>query len=562
MFLKAATLMVLVALSLACARPDVQPEPTADGVQVSTAPGAPPSVGGDTSLSACPPRQAVLRIGAVHTGDVFSPHPIETRFSSTHYGRLHQLPLFGADPLETKVEAAYGATESWEFAPGAKSIKLKLWKGLTFNDGSPVTAEDVKFSIEALGSEFADPQGAGIIQAFGAKATVIDDLNLQVDFKEGAVTFVTELSPLVYPAYVFSKKHHSNGAITQAAVDAFREKPLASGPYEVVNREAEKFIILKSARKDPVMGCPTYDRIEVRHIPEMGTRMAQIQTGQLDIAQGDRDLIDEAKAAGMKIASKPAANIIGLYFFQTHLPHNVLKDVRLRQAAAYAIDHQTIAKTIWKGVGVEPWGCTWPPPSEISTSEPAYVKGCGTPYPFDQGKARALLAEAGYSASNKPKIKLVFWSNYPEEADLAQAMQPMLNAVGFDAQIDRISRAEGNRRRAQEGMADSIMFFGPGDRATALAGAYSVYGPFQDYGPKDDKEVADALARASRAGAEPEYKKAMAEIGRLVHDKAYGPGFFAAGSIWFLSSKVPNWGLEVDKGRGPLNLSALVTKRG
>src|SRR5439155_3057291 len=156
--------------------------------------------------------------------------------------------------------------------------------------------------------------------------------------------------------------------------------------------------------RDPVLGCPTYDRIEVRNIPETGTRMAQLQTGQLDIAEGHRDLIDEAKVMGAKVVSKPGANLIGLYVFQAHLPDNVFKDVRVRQAAAYAIDHDTLAKTIWKGIGISQWGCTWPPPSEISTANPDYVKACGTPYPFDQAKARQLLADAGYGPSNKPRI--------------------------------------------------------------------------------------------------------------------------------------------------------------
>jgi peptide/nickel transport system substrate-binding protein len=535
-------------------------QPPAAEKQAPAAPAAAPAVAQDSSLASCPPRQPLLRVGGVFTGE-FSPHPMEARFSDTHYTRLHQLPLFGADPLETKLDAAYGAAESWEFAPGAQSLKVKLWKGLTFNNGDPVTAEDVKFSVEAASSDFADPQLTGIMKAFGAKAQVVDELTIQIEFKNAAVTFPIELSPLVYPLIVVSKKSHSNGEITQQSFDAFREKPAAAGPYQVVSREVQKNVILTAARKDPLLGCPTYDRVEVRHIPEMGTRMAQLQTGQIDIAQGERDLIDQAKGFGAKTASKADANIIGLYIFQTHLPQNVFRDVRVRQAAAYAIDHELIARTIWKGEGVVPWGCTWPPPTEISAQDPAYVEACGKPYPYDPNKAKELLAAAGYGPSNRPPAKLVFNVNYPEEADLAQAMQPMLNAVGFDAQVEPTDRAERDRRRNQEGLANNILFFGPGGRATALAGAYSVYGPGQGFGPKDDPELEQALARASSATTEADYKKAMADIGRIVHDKAYGPGFFSAGSIWFLSSKIPDWGLEKSIGRAPLNLAALVTKR-
>lgn len=520
------------------------------------------AIGPAGDLSACPARQPVLRVGGVMSSENFSPHPMETRFSSIHYTRLHQLPLFGADPLETKLDPAYGAAESWEFANDATILRVKLHEGLTFNNGDPVTAQDVVFSLELAGSDFADPQLTGIIRAFAPTAEAQNDRELTIHFKEGAVIFPTELSPLVYPLFIVSKKYHSNGAITQAAFDAFREQPLAAGPYEVVSREVQRGMVLKAARQDPLLGCPTYDRVEVYNIPETGTRLAQFQTGQLDLAEGNRDLIEQAKAMGAKVVSKPAANVIGLYFFQTYSPTNILKDVRLRQAATYAIDHETLAKSIWLNEGVQPWGCTWPPPTEISMADPAYVAACGTPYPYDPTKARQLLADAGYGPDNKPKIKLVFWGNYPEDGDLAQAMQPMLNAVGFDTQIERVERAEWERRRWIEGALDnSIMFFGPGGRATSLAGSYSVYGPTQGIGPKDDADVVAALAHAASANTEQEYVKATIELGKLVHDRAYGPGFFAAGSIWFLRPNVPDWGLGQSKGRAPLNLAALVTKR-
>src|SRR5690242_7237053 len=66
-----------------------------------------------TSLASCPPRQPVLRIAIVSGGESYSSHPAETRFSSTHFTRLHQMPLIGADPKEERIDAAYGAAESW-----------------------------------------------------------------------------------------------------------------------------------------------------------------------------------------------------------------------------------------------------------------------------------------------------------------------------------------------------------------------------------------------------------------------------------------------------------------
>jgi peptide/nickel transport system substrate-binding protein len=515
----------------------------------------------DKSLAGCPEPKAVLRI-AGHINEEFTPHPAENRFASIHYTRLHQMPLFGTDPREEKIDAAFGVAESWEFLPGAKGLVVTLRDGLTFNNGDPITAEDVVFSIKLASSDFAEDQIKATLRGIRVTAEVVDKRKVRIDFGKGAPTFVHEMSPMVFPIYVTSKKYHSDGVISQEAFDRFRKNPLATGPYRVVDRQAQRFITLEAARKDPLLGCPVYRRIEFRNISEFGTRLAQFRTGQQDIIEGSRDFLGRADAIGARPATKPAAHMIGLYLFQTWHKRNVFHDERVRKAAAYAIDHKLIAKSIWRDVGVTPWGCTWPPSTELSTMNPKYVEACGIPYPYDPDKARELLAAAGFPAGRGPSIKLVYWNNYPEEADFAQAIQPMLEKVGFKVAIDPIDRAEyARRRKNDEGYVDSILFFGPGGRITSLAGSYSVWGPTEHWGPKHDKEVVDALAAASRATSLEEYTEATATLGRLVHDRAYGPGFFASSSLWFVSKKVPDWGLEKSRGRGPLNLAALVTRR-
>jgi len=526
---------------------------------VAAATGAEKATG--TSLAGCPPRKPVLRI-AGHFNEEFTPHPAENRFASTLYTRLHQMPLIGADPWEDNVDAAFGVAESWEFLPGAKGLTIKVRDGLTFNNGDPITAEDVVFSIKLAASNFAEDQIKAALKGIGVTAEVVDKRQVRINFAEGSPTFVHEISPLVFPIYVTSKKYHSDGTISQEAFDRFRQKPLAAGPYRVVDRQAQRFITLEADRKDPLLGCPVYARIEIRNIAELGTRLAQFRTGQQDIIAGSRDLLDKAKSMGGRAANKPAAHMIGLYLFQTWHKNNIFHDERVRKAAAYAVDHKLIAKTIWGDIGVTTWGCTWPPSTELSTMNPKYIEACGTPYPHDPKKARELLAAAGYSAERAPNIKLVYWGNYPEEADFAQAMQPMLEKVGFKVTIDPIDRAEyARRRKSGEGYINSIMFFGPGGRVTSLSGSYSVYGPTMKWGPKQDKDVVEALTAASKANDLQEYTDATAKLGKLVYDRAYGPGFFAASSVWFVRKNVPDWGLEKSRGRGPLNLTALVTQR-
>jgi peptide/nickel transport system substrate-binding protein len=514
---------------------------------------APGAAGG--TLAACPARKPVLRVAGVFTEE-FSPHPVETRFASTHYARLFLTPLFGSDPWEEKVDARYGVAESWSYLPGARGIEIKLRKGLTFNNGEPITAKDVAFSIRLFMSKFAEDQIAAALRGMDLKIDVRDEHNLRIDFAKGSVTFAQEFSTLVFPLYVTSESYHSGGDISQQSIDRFRAAPLAAGPYRVVSRQAQQLIVLEAARKDPLLGCPTYDRVEIRNLPETGTRMAQFRTGALDIVAGNRDLIQQARSMGAQIVEKPANNMIGLYLFQTYLENNVFRDVRVRQAAAHAIDHKLIAETIWKGAGVEPWGCTWPPSTEISRQNAAYAAACGAPYAYDPARARQLLSEAGFGGS-RPAIKLVYWGNYPEEAALAEAMQPMLNAAGFNATVEKIERVEFNRRTNNKGFANSIMFFGPGGRVTSLSGSYFAYAGAM--GPTQDKDVQNALARATGAATLDEYMAATAEIARYGHERAYSPGFFAAASIFFVRKGIEDWGLKRSVGRGPLNLVPLVT---
>jgi len=514
-----------------------------------------------TSLSTCPARQPSLRIAIVSGGESYSSHPAETRFSSTHFTRLHQMPLIGADPKEDRIDASYGIAESWSFLPGAKGMVVKLRDGLTFNDGSPITAEDVTFSLELAKSKFADPQISGTLAGIGVTARVIDPKTVQFDFANGSPTFDIEISAMVFPFYVTSKAYHSNGEISEAAFDRFRAKPLAGGPYRVVARTAKDSITLLADRRDPLLGCPVYDRIEIREVLETGTRMNQFRTGQFDLISGSRDLLVQARSIGATVYYKPDGNMVGFYFFQTDRTDNVFHDVRLRQAAAYAIDHKLIAEAIWNGVGLKPWGCSWPPSTEISTRNSRFVKACGTPYSYDPAKARQLLAAAGYAPGKGPAVRLEYNVSYPEEGAFAEAAQQMLNAVGFNATVARVTLTERNRRRTAGEHVNSILFFGSGGRLTSLAGSYSVYGPDQQWGPKHDTDVIRALKRASAADTVEEYMEATADLAELVHGRAYGPGFFSAGSVWFVRKGIPDWGLEQSQGRGPLNLAALVTRR-
>jgi hypothetical protein len=141
-------------------------------------------------------------------------------------------------------------------------------------------------------------------------------------------------------------------------------------------------------------------------------------------------------------------------------------------------------------------------------------------------------------------------------------MQPMLKAIGIDAQIKQVTRTAELTTRNQEQEPNTMFFFGPGERVTALSGAESVWGPDQHWGPRQDTDVQNALKKAATAATMEDYTNATVELGQLVHDRAYGPGFFDAAAIWGVGAKVPDWGLSKSRGRTDLTLAALTTQAG
>ena len=78
-----------------------------------------------------------------------SPHPVETRFASTHYSRLYLAPLFGSDPWEEKVDGKYGVAESWTYLPGARGIEIADPKAREVVYGMPYSEWKSKYQKEA-----------------------------------------------------------------------------------------------------------------------------------------------------------------------------------------------------------------------------------------------------------------------------------------------------------------------------------------------------------------------------------------------------------------------------
>lgn len=273
--------------------------------------------------------------------------------------------------------------KSWKIAEDWSTMKFVLDERAKFHNGDPVTAADVKFSFErAMRPELKYIIGNELKRHI-KKVEVIDDHNLIVHLSEP------------YPDF-FDKCSEYFGIVPKAYINKvgdaeFAKHPIGAGPFKVVNFQQD-VIFSAEAVKDHYRQPPHIAKIHYKVVPEHATRLAMLKTGEADIIQlYEPHVTAIAETPTLRIQWSKYTMLRTLVFFDlqwTDKP-SPWKDIRVRKAAAYAINTASITKNLLRGAS-EPWG------DILAPYHPGYDSGI-KPYPYDPNKAKALLAEAGYS---------------------------------------------------------------------------------------------------------------------------------------------------------------------
>ncbi len=296
---------------------------------------------------------------------------------------------------------------TWEF---------KLRKGVTFHNGTPLTAKDVKFSFDRA----IDPQTKTFFLPFIStiqEVKIIDDFTIHIITKGPDPLLLKRLSYSLYvfPADLFKEK----------GAEAFFQHPVGTGPFKFVSWTRNDRMVLE-ANEAYWDGPPKVKRLIFRPVPEVATRLAELQTGNADIITSIPPfLVPQVKdSANASVQSIPGGRVMFLYI--NCLAEGPLKDKRVRQALNYAIDRKAIIENILKGSGVQMAVNLTP----LHFGYDPTMK----PYPYDPGKAKKLLAEAGHASG----LKLVFNTpsgRYVLDKEVSQAIAGMLNAVGIQTDM-------------------------------------------------------------------------------------------------------------------------------
>jgi peptide/nickel transport system substrate-binding protein len=306
-----------------------------------------------------------------------------------------------------------GLAESWE-TPDPLTYVFHLHQGVKFHDGQPLTSRDVKWTFDSV------LQGK-IRTTKAAAYRPVDHIDTPDDS-----TVVFHLKQ-PFATLLWNVSDGAIGIVPYGSGDEISRHPIGSGPFRFVSAEPDKEVIVE--RNKAYWGAKAkLERVRFAVIPDATTRALELRKGSADIAvsslTGDMVLALE-RESNLEVVHAPGT-VLGYLAFNTRDP--VLKDVRVRQAMAYAVDRATIIHYLLRDFA-RPAYSLLPPESW------AY-NGDVPRYDYNPERARQLLDQAGYRAVNGVRFHLTMKTSTDESPRLVAAvLQQQLREVGIALDI-------------------------------------------------------------------------------------------------------------------------------
>jgi peptide/nickel transport system substrate-binding protein len=303
--------------------------------------------------------------------------------------------------------------ESWRLVDDT-TWQFRLRRGVVFHNGEPFNAEAVRFTIQrVLDPDQKSPNRANLGEV--GRVDVVDDLTVNVVTRQAYVPLLNRLIdfPIVPPRYTADR---GNAGLAL--------KPVGTGPFRFVSLVKDDHLIVEAFDRH-WRGAPKIAKIVFKPVPEPFTRSAALRNGEVDLITTvppnlGREL---ERVPGLRVHRVPST-------WQIYLGLNALKpplsDVRVRQALNYATDVDAIIKNVLDGNGRRLEGPFTP---NVFGYDPD-VKG----YRHDPGRARRLLAEAGYADGVEVALDSPA-GRYQGDKEIAEALGGQWQKAGFRPKV-------------------------------------------------------------------------------------------------------------------------------
>lgn len=307
---------------------------------------------------------------------------------------------------EGEIEPAVAS--EYVISDDASKITFTLRDGITFHDGSAVTAEDVKYSIE----RYAEIQGEDSAFSNIKEIVIADDKTIEVALNTPSTEFVYELTCAILP---------------KANEADFATNPIGTGPFKFVSYTPGADLVVAKYDGYWKNGYPYLDEVDFKVVTDAKMAVTYLNAGTIDIYQYLTDDQASTVSADYNILVGNVNYVQGMFLNNAVKPFD---DIRVRQAIYYAVDRDMINQMIFGGkshiIGT----------NMIPASKKYYNADTETTYTHDVEKAKELLKEAGYADGFSFTITVP--NNYAPHESTANIIVENLAEVGIKAEIELV----------------------------------------------------------------------------------------------------------------------------
>jgi peptide/nickel transport system substrate-binding protein len=304
--------------------------------------------------------------------------------------------------------------ERWEI-PDPQTYVFHLRQGVKFHSGQLLTSRDVKWTLDSL---ITGKIRSGKAATYNKVASVDapDDLTLIIHLKEPQASLLWNLSD------------GAIGVVPYGSGEEFNQHPVGSGPFRFVRAAQDKEVVIER-NSEYWAERAQLERVEFRVVPDATTRALELRKGSADVTINSLTadtVLTLKRDANLEVMQSPGT----IYaYIALNLRDPVLKDVRVRQAMAHAINVQPIIQYLFRGQA-QPAYSILPPEHWAYDADVAR-------YTYDPEQARKILDDAGYRAKDGVRFHITMKSSNSDETTrlMAAVFQQQLREVGIGLDI-------------------------------------------------------------------------------------------------------------------------------
>jgi peptide/nickel transport system substrate-binding protein len=411
------------------------------------------------------------------------------------------------DQLTTVNEDSSGIApslaESWEASPDGTVYTFTIKQGVTFHDGSPMTMDDVVFSLERV----FDPEGSGYSFLFGTVDGVraVDETTLEIGLREPFTPLLDNLN--VFPASIVPK------AAVEADAEGFAANPIGTGPFKLQEFAKGRHVHLVKHDGYWKPDRPHVDEVFIPYVTDDNTRILRVQGAEVDAAvaipYAQIDQLDAQDDIDVQI--EPLFRFDGMWLNHERAP---LDDVKVRQALNYATDKESMLKSIFFDK-VEIANHMMPKMKYWREDVPAYE--------YDPERAQSLIDES--KAAGGFKLPIVIPTGDVIIQQIAQIMKESYSSIGVEVEITNLDIGTAYTNFSQFNYIAGANWYitsdvpGP-DELAAIQFDFSAASGTKSFFTNYDSERATQLVNEAGRGDDATREEAFGELQQLVMDDA------------------------------------------